>query len=167
MVVLWVFFGYDINPKNLKRNEGWSHCKRHKVKFISTIYILKEELPILSPLTLHFKQRPLTMLGTSQTSSTQWMLWMLCFNQSPLLSRLKRIFKRVENYILLGYIQQSIWLTEVQSLLEKSVNALMSNIHDRLDAAIQYCLHFPFLTTPLCQCGKKNLFEIMKRRKSK
>lgn len=37
-------------------------------------------------------------------------------------------------------------MTEIQSLLEKSVNALMSNIHDRLDAAIQYRHHFPFLT---------------------
>lgn len=38
-----------------------------KGKFISTIYILKEELQILTPLTLHFKQRPLhvTMLGSS------------------------------------------------------------------------------------------------------
>lgn len=30
-------------------------AKRHKVKFISTIYILKEELPILSPLDRTFK----------------------------------------------------------------------------------------------------------------
>lgn len=48
MVVFWgFFFGYDINFKNFKRNEGWSYCKRYKVKFILIIYILKEELLIL------------------------------------------------------------------------------------------------------------------------
>lgn len=90
------------------------------------------------------------MLGPSQTSSTQWMYTMDALNdvlqsKSPIV-KIKKDLQEGGKLYTLGLHPTEHLMTEIQSLLEKSVNALMSNIHDRLDAAIQYCLHFPFLT---------------------
>lgn len=141
MVVLWgFFFGYDINPKNPTRNEGWSHCTRscQKVKFISTIYILKE-LPILSPLSRIFQAD--TNNYARIEPNIKYTMDAMNQSKSPIV-KVKKDLQEGGRLCTLGLHTTEHLMTEIQSHLEKSVNALMSNIYDSLDVTIPILFSF-------------------------
>lgn len=83
-------------------------AKMHKFKFISTIYILKNVIPTLSTLCRTIQAGTINYATIEPSINTSWILYMTCFNQSPLLSRWKKTSYRVEDYLLLGYILRSI-----------------------------------------------------------
>lgn len=111
----------------------------------------------------HFKQRPLTILGSSQASSTLLgALNDVLQSKSPIV-KMGKDLKEGGRLCTLRLHPSEHQMTEIQNLLEKYIDALMSNSHDRS----QYCLHFPFLTQPLCQCGKKKVLDVIEQRISK